>query len=370
MLPETNKTMSKLQRGLLLLCLLIAPLSVQAHKASDSFLYIDEQGLRLDIALLDAQRLIPLDANQDGAIGWGELSAAAPQFAVLFEQALQLRRDDKPCAMDSQLLGISEHSDGPYAVWQFASDCLAQRGGLSLDYQLLFDIDPLHRGLYALQRDGKISTGVLSPSEHRLSLTPGSALQSARHFFVQGMVHLLLGYDHILFLLTLLLPVALRGDGTAGGSRSRYVETLWIVSAFTLAHSITLTAASLSWLSLPSRPVEIVIALSIALAAVLALRPQYRRAQLLLASGFGLIHGFGFASVLGDLIAVSSAKALALLSFNLGIEVAQIALVILLMPLLMRLRGRVWYEHRVYPGALLLIAALGGFWAWQRIVSV
>ena len=139
-----------------------------------------------------------------------------------------------------------------------------------------------------------------------------------------------------------------------------------VVTAFTVAHSITLSLAALSVISLPSRLVESAIALSVLLAALNNLWPVVGRGRWLVAFGFGLIHGFGFASVLADLGLPQGALALALLGFNLGVEVGQLAIVAAFLPMAYALRRSFFYRRVVLLGGSLLIAAVAAAWFVER----
>lgn len=351
---------------ILLLFVMFTMGTAHAHKASDSFLYITDGSARLDVAVQDLQRLQNIDSNGDGRVVWGELRAAEAALAADILGAVVLQRDGAFCAVNAALTGVTQHSDGAYGVWQLESPCLAAEvQGVGLSYELLFAIDPLHRSLYRVERGAGVDVGVLAPDSPPLLLGQHSLWKTVVDFFGQGVIHLVFGYDHILFLLALLLPVVARLPVS-----SRLPGLLWqcgkIVTAFTLAHSLTLTAASLSWVRLPSGPVELVIALSVSIAAVLGLWSRYHL-QWQLAAGFGLVHGFGFASMLAGLLAEGPHTVLALASFNLGIEVAQIAVMLLVLPVLYLFRRAVWYQRGVNPAAMAVITFIGMFWAWQRI---
>lgn len=362
-----------MRRLLLLLSVLLAsfvfPNVVLAHKASDSFIYITAQQIRLDIAVQDMARIQALDLNKDRSVSWGELRAAEPAFSTLLAGYIALSHNDEPCSQGIKLEGISEHSDGPYTSWSLTSDCLAH-SVVRLDYSLLFDIDPLHRALIVSDLSGEKQLSVMSPSNRSVVLGERiSALSTAGVFLWQGVVHLLVGYDHMLFLLALLLPATRRkvSGVEVDTLRQVFTDVALVITMFTLAHSFTLIAASLGWFSLPSQPVEIAIALSISLAAAMALMDVNVRFQRGLAMGVGLIHGFGFAGVLSDLLAASPLKLLALGSFNVGIELAQLALVIIVLPVLYRFSFLPLYQRRVFPLAAILLVVSGFYMAAQRI---
>jgi hypothetical protein len=143
-----------------------------------------------------------------------------------------------------------------------------------------------------------------------------------------------------------------------------------VVTAFTLAHSLTLTLASLGMLALPSRLVESAIAASVILAALNNLRPLYQRGRVLFAFGFGLLHGFGFASVLAELGLPQGALLLSLVGFNLGVELGQLAIVAVFLPLAWLLRKGLFYRRVVMLGGSAVIALVAAVWLLERALDL
>ncbi len=197
-----------------------------------------------------------------------------------------------------------------------------------------------------------------------------SRLAAFAQYLSEGIWHIWIGFDHILFLLALLLPAVLvheagRWRGVAGfGAALR--EVLWVVTAFTVAHSITLSLAALGLVSLPSRLVESAIAASVVLAAANNLKPLVEHRRWLVAFGFGLIHGFGFASVLIELGLPRETLVLSLLGFNLGVETGQLAIVAVFLPLAYFLRESGFYRRGVFIGGSLLTLAIALIWFVER----
>ena len=187
--------------------------------------------------------------------------------------------------------------------------------------------------------------------ETHVTLASPAAAQSASSFFLLGVEHIATGYDHLLFLLALIL---------CGGN---LVQLLKIITAFTLAHSITLGAAALGLVHLPSTLVEAVIALSIAYVAFENLFPRFAISRRWTISFlFGLMHGFGFSSVLQEIGLPRDNLVLALLNFNLGVEAGQLVAVAMVVPLLIRLRKTRWESMVVQMlSALVLLVGLGLF---------
>lgn len=345
-------------RALALLAFLAAGLA-HAHKPSDSYLSLEVRGEatqgQWDIALRDLEYAIGLDEDGDGAITWGELRRKRSQVESYAFARLALRAGSQACAIQPGGLLFDQHSDGGYAVLRFTSPCAAT----DMEYRLFFDLDPTHRGL--LRIGG--ATAVLSPERPMASLAGArTRLQQFVDYAREGVWHIWIGFDHVLFLVSLLLPAVM-------GAR-RFAPVFWdvfrVVTAFTIAHSVTLALAALSVVALPSRLVESAIALSVVLAALNNLWPVVRGRRWIVAFVFGLIHGFGFASVLADLGLPQGALLLALVGFNLGVEAGQLAIVAAVLPLAYAFRASWGYRRVVFAGGSAAIALVAAVWLVER----
>ena len=351
-----------------------------AHTPSDSYLGLDWQGQRLqgrwDIALRDLDADIGLDADGDGQVTWGELKARHADIAAHALAHLQVLADGQPCRATAGEQLVDEHTDGAYTVLPFTLDCPASPQTLELRYGLFAAVDPSHRGLLRLTDAGGTRTAVLDPNgppqrfERAGSAGAGGAGSTLWQFLREGVWHIWIGFDHILFLLSLLLPAVLVWVPPrwqpAPRLRDAVVDVAKIVTAFTLAHSITLSLATLGVVALPSALVESAIAASVLLAALNNVFPLFRGRRWLVAFGFGLIHGFGFATVLAELQLPQGALLLALLAFNLGVELGQLAIVAVFLPLAFALRATGFYRRAVLQGGSWLIAALAAVWFAER----
>ena len=355
----------------------------QAHKPSDSYLAIsvsnDKVTGQWDIALRDLDFAIGLDADGNGEITWGEVRAKHAEIAAYALARLAIRSDGAACSIEPGAQQIDDHTDGAYTVLPLAIRCAKTPAQLAIDYTLFADLDPQHRGLLNLQALGQTRTAVLGPQAPTQSFELKAVSRWAQFiaYAREGVWHIWIGFDHILFLLSLLLPAVLLWRGRQGQQwqpaetfRQAFVDVFKIVTAFTLAHSITLSLATLGFVSLPSRWIESAIAASVVLAALNNVWPLFHRRRWMVAFGFGLIHGFGFASVLVDLGLPREALALALVGFNLGVEVGQLAIVALFLPLAFALRRTAFYRRTVMLGGSLLIAALAGVWLVERVFVV
>ena len=362
-------------RQLLFIALFCAHFSAWAHKASDSYLVIDARGSEVtaqwDIALRDIDFAIGLDSDGNGEITWGELRTRQANVAAWALSRLEVQRGG-PCPLELTALQVDTHTDGGYAVLRLAGVCPASAGDLQLGYRLLFDLDGLHRGLLRLTVDGTTHSTVLSPTSGTLRFGPDavSRLTQFRQYLVEGIWHIWIGFDHILFLLSLLLPAVLvhSNAGWRGVARfgEAWREVLWVVTSFTAAHSITLSLAALGVLALPSRLVESAIALSVVLAAANNLYPVVAHRRWVVAFCFGLIHGFGFASVLTELGLPAGALVLSLVGFNLGVEVGQLAIVAGFLPLAFVLRHTAFYRRGVFVWGSLFTVLVAATWLVER----
>ena len=365
--------------ALLLTCaLLTAP--AFAHKASDAYLTIERDGQSLrgqwDIALRDLDNALGLDANADGDITWGEVRSRQADIGAYAISRLQVSSGGERCSLSPTAYLIDTHTDGAYAVMTFTGACPQPGPTLALDYRLFEGLDPQHRGLLNFVENGQSRSVVFgADTPHRI--VGGDSSGPVRQFATylnEGVWHIWTGFDHILFLLSLLLPAVLvrhHDRWQAGASfRASFIDVAKVVTAFTLAHSITLSLAALSIVVLPSRLVESGIALSVVLASLNNVFPVVANGRWIAAFGFGLLHGFGFAGALHDLGLPAGSLALSLAGFNLGVEAGQLAIVMLFLPLAFALRSTWAYRRMVFAGGSVAIATLASVWLVERAFNV
>lgn len=363
----------------LILLLALAPAVALAHKASDAFLTLRAHGSegfsgQWDIALRDLDAALAVDANADNEISWGELKSARSTIENYAFSHLTLTSDKHDCKLSSTDLLVDRHSDGNYAVLRFDATC-PPSDTLTFDYRLLQGIDASHRGLLQLVSASGVQSRVLVPGiVQTISLAAPSRWRQFNQYLHEGTWHIWTGYDHMLFLISLLLPAVLRRRGGEWVVAQSMPKTLWhvtgIVTAFTLAHSITLTLAALNIVHLPSRLVESGIALSVVLAAINNVRPLVTERTWAFAFGFGLLHGFGFANALADLGLPRDALALCLFAFNLGVEIGQLAIVAAFFPLAWMLRKTTFYRRVLLVPGSLIIALLAMIWLTERVFDL
>jgi hypothetical protein len=353
-----------------------------AHKPSDSYLSLRLQHDRLagrwDIALRDLDLVLDLDRSEDGRIDWGEVRTRLNEIDRYALDHLRVAAA-APCALDVTDHAIDRHSDGAYVVLTLAGPC-AGGESLSIDYSLLFDVDAQHRGLLKLDIAGAADPQVVSavfPADRRLQSFPRQGMSTGAQllgYLRDGVVHIAVGYDHLLFLLALLLPAVLvRREGVwvpAPGVAPVAGSVVKTVTAFTLAHSVTLALATLGVVSLPARLTESAIAASVLLTAIDNIVTFLPSRRWIVAFVFGLIHGFGFASVLADLDLPRSALALSLVGFNLGVETGQLILVALFIPLAYAARRLPMYQPVILRGGSVVVAVLAAGWLIDRSLNL
>jgi len=285
---------------------------------------------------------------------------------------LQINNGTNECVRQTGQLQVDHHSDGAYAVINFNLDCSLPVDQLAVKYNLLFDLDPTHRGLLQISNGENAKFVVLSPENQQANIdfAISNQWQTFCQFLTEGIWHIWIGYDHILFLLCLLMPSVVKKTPTGWVQNDQFTNTLWqvgkIVTAFTIAHSITLVLGVLQLVSLPSRLVESAIAFSVILVAVNNLYSFFSERAWFVAFAFGLIHGFGFASVLSDLDLMTGSLGIALLGFNLGVEAGQLAIVSVFLPIAYLLRSYWFYKQVILNAGSQAIMLVALVWFLQR----
>jgi HupE/UreJ protein len=367
-------------RALVSACLVLAAPWALAHKPSDSYLAVRVEGARVigqwDIALRDLDFAIGLDDNGDGDITWGEVRAHHSDIAAYALARLKLRSRNADCPVHATDFLADDHSDGAYSVMRFEGACPEEVEAIEIRYSLFADLDPQHKGLLRLEHGAGTRTGIFSPERATQSfeLEKISALTQFVDYGREGVWHIWIGFDHILFLLSLLLPAVLALQVGRWHAVERFPPAFWdvfkIVTSFTVAHSITLSLAALGVVSLPSRLVESGIATSVVLAALNNVFPLVHGRRWMVAFAFGLIHGFGFASVLRDLGLPQGALLIALVGFNLGVEGGQLAIVSVFLPVAYWLRTTWLYRRLVFIVGSLAIVAVAGIWLVERAFNM
>jgi len=363
-----------------------------AHKPSDSYLTLDarerDPSGSWEIALRDLDRALKLDADGDGALTWGELRTREPELVGYALAHLTIQRGTTACSLTAGDLTLVEHSDGAYAHLPLAARC-STAAPLSLRYDLFFAnapvptsgvasaaVDPQHRSVLRISTASRRDETFVVTAGRRvitLDAPPDSAVSTVPALVAQGVSHILSGLDHVLFLLALLLPSVLRRRGgdvaTAPQIRRVLGDVVRVVTAFTVAHSLTLGLAALGLVNMSADVIEPAIAASVAIAAIDNLWPVFGGDRFSIAFVLGLLHGFGFSSALSDLGLHGAALLRGLLAFNVGVELGQLLLVGLFVPCAFLLRRARRWPEGVLRGGSLAIAAVALFWFCERVTG-
>ena len=347
-----------------------------AHGLGMSQLRLRVDGARVEgeweIQLREARLAVGLDGQTVGEAGWREVAAREPALRAYLAGRLALTADGARCATEISAAPVVWQSEQGQLLYHLAATCPAEPRRLGLACELFFELDPKHRAYFSIE-DARVTHVGLFRAEQRQATIEVHQLHAGAVFveFVrEGVRHIWGGIDHLAFLLALLLPAPLVRAGGRWSPRPGLGptarEVLKVVTAFTAAHSLTLALATFGLVSLPARGVEVTIALSVFAAAWNNLRPFLPGRAWVMALGFGLVHGLGFAGALRNLALPTQARGLALGAFNVGVELGQLAIVLPLLPLLYAASRRRFYPRLVMGAGSLAIAWVAVLWTLER----
>jgi hydrogenase/urease accessory protein HupE len=323
----------------------------------------------LRVSSRDLYEALGLDRDRDASDD--EIRAGEARLFDYILGRVEVTGDGRPCPAGDRRLAIVTQNDR-FAELRFTAACPLPLSTVGIAYRLFFDLDARHTGLLVVSHGEKRLTHEftrgLGHFEWKLDLAAPSGLGPLA-FVVKGVEHIFTGYDHVAFLLALLLVSVIRGRERRP-TREAIVYVVKIVTAFTIAHSLTLILAGLEVVTLPSRFVESAIAASIVYVAVENLTVVEPRHRWPLAFAFGLVHGLGFASMLRPLLPPSEIV-LPLLLFNVGVELGQLAIVVAVVPLLgLIARDPTRYRRLVVTLGSAAIAAFGLLWLAERVLDI
>jgi HupE / UreJ protein len=365
---------------LLLAAILLTGGVASAHAIGMSQLRLRVNGSLVEgeweVQLADARLALDLDPQVTGEPGWRNLRDHDAALRAYFVDRVTLSADGVTCPVTPVAAAPDWQADQSLVVLHFAAACASEPVRLSIGCDLLFERDPKHRPYFSVQDARVTQVGVFKADRRAvaLELRQFHPVAGFVEFLREGIGHIWSGVDHMLFLLALLLPASLVRVGGGWSLRRGFGpttrEVVKVVTAFTLAHSLTLGLAFFGLVNLRSQWVEVAIALSIFAAAWNNLRPFLPGRGWAMALVFGLVHGLGFAGALRNLALPIHARGLALAAFNIGVEVGQLVIVALVLPLLYaasRWRG---YPRLVLGVGSLLVAWLAALWTVERAFGI
>ena len=356
-------------QGLLLLFCFCGLVPVFAHDPglSSATIRIKQERLEAELAfsLPDAEQILNYYKVGNGPITRNEMAAAIKEFQKVAAQSLEVRFNDQVVHASDVRCNFDETNNNADISLNFKGDTTAT---LVIRSKWLSLLPPGHRQFLSIERaDGVVVDQRLLSANNDVVMiqlpSSGPEQYAATHntfadFLLMGVKHIWTGYDHLLFLFGLLIVTR------------NFTASIKIITCFTVAHSITLAVSTLSLVHISSRIVEPLIAVSIVYVGIEnLLRGDDPKGRWLLTFAFGLIHGFGFASVLRELgVGVNgSGIVVPLVSFNLGVELGQVVVAGLILPVIWKLRTNPIFVRRFVPAGSVAVALLGSYWFLQRV---
>jgi hypothetical protein len=344
---------------------LTGPRTVSAHKINTSYtnLVVSADTIKVRVRFDDFDMMkIGLDQDGDGLLFYEEMEAGLDQTFAFAQENLKLRVNGERVVLLRGKGDISPDNKGNMFANLYMGARLtapATRLEVQVDWPERFGDD--HKNLAKILLPGQPLVQAIfsaeAPMQTFATAEQKSLVEQIYEFIALGFEHIFLGYDHIMFLLALIV---------VGG---RLLNLVKIVSAFTVAHSITLCLAVLEIVSLPPKLVEAGIALSIAYVAMENFWLKRTDYRWMLTFAFGLVHGFGFANVLRDLGLPTRGLIASLFSFNIGVEIGQVLIVAIIFPLIAWL-NRQAYQRTVVLVVSTIIGLFGLGWFVERVFEL
>ena len=386
--PITDRAIFKKFWILIVALFCVAP-RAEAHVANQSYVYfrILQDSIHGSVQLTVADVNKALNLGLEEGMSAEELRPFMPPIQAYLRDRLAISSalGEHPVTFTDEIITLELRNGYVVGTGFVLENTPTVPDALNVRFNPIYDVDPTHRTFALIEYNWKAG---IHDNESMISLrfAPGddgpkvldlsdvSIWKGVWAMIVSGMYHIYIGLDHILFLIALLLPaVVYRGsDGRwhpVKKFRPAFLYVLKIVTFFTIAHTITLSLAALGLVTLPGYLVESLIALSIALAAAHNLRPLFHNDGMIIAFVFGLFHGFGFASVLGEVGLRGEFMTWSLLGFNIGVELAQVLIICLVFPLLYALRTTRFYRYLLFGGSIVLIV-IALYWFVERFFDV
>lgn len=383
---------------LLLASCVLAPITLEAHKPDQSYVFLrvyqDSLTGRVEMSTDDINRIVGSALPKNG-ISLAQASPFTAKVHAYLRDHLSFNIDGKPVTFGwkaEEVMNIDEEGESDVVQYYFLINGVTTiPENIEVTYDAVMELRDLHRGVLIIEqnwKDGVVDNHtsinhIFTPGEKstELDLTDVSVWKGVWALIKLGVWHIWIGLDHILFIVALILPAVVRRDpnktrpygisiwNPVPAFKPAFLYIIKIVTFFTIAHSITLALASTGLVTLPSKYVEATIAFSIGLAAFHNIRPIFKGKEWVIAFVFGLFHGFGFASVLGEKGLGSDFLAYSLFGFNVGVEIGQLLIICAVFPLLYLLRKTKFYQWLIIIGSVLLII-IAMYWTVERLFEV
>ena len=349
---------------------------LRADILKENFITFDFNGtvptVVVDFESDNLEQFIMIDTNKNDIVSWKEIYSKQAEIETFVLSHINISIDKQPCSLNVTKFEVYRRVHQSYIKLHLTLLCPLPQEVVRLKYDLFFDVDKDQKAFVTLA-NSTMKPHILSSREIdvSLSLTETSLWSSFKAFFVDGVWHIWIGFDHILFLFMLLLPSVYTYKHLPREKFTEVlIEILKISTSFTLAHSITLALSVTKVIILNSTFVEVSIALSVLFTALNNIFFFTKAKVWVIAFFFGLIHGFGFANVLHELLEKQSDFLAMLIGFNLGVELGQLAIVLTILPLLFILRKTLFYRYFIIIGFSVLTATIALLWAIERFFNL
>ncbi len=339
----------------------------------------------LAYSLADLESAIGLDKNQDGTLLWQEVKQSYPLVTAYVESKTQFAAHSS--TENNSTANNNLTNNACQIVWHNEPRLMSAYGEallqlplkvacanshtVTLNYAAFTSELNQHKLLINWRTDDQLHQGLLDKDTFNFVVKSNTATgwDNFWLFLKQGVIHIGIGIDHILFIIALILPIAgysRKNDATSNNAKTVFQQLIWVITWFTLAHSVTLTLTALGLIQLPAKLIESGIALSVIFAAINVVTGWIKRMGWLTFL-FGLLHGMGFAGALTELGIPQQFQLASVLAFNLGVEVGQLIILAFCFPFLWWLRTRQGVRDYLVPASVFGVVVMGSFWLLQRM---
>ncbi len=333
--------------------------------------------ISLDFDSTILEEVFSLDDNQNKVVSWNEIKAHQKEILPYVFRHFKVYSDEEQCRFGIKDYKVHKRgSHQSYIKLDMNLLCPKPEKILKIEYDMFFNIDKNQKAFVRVNDSNQTKPIILSQlsTSYEIDMEARSTFGAFKNFLVEGIWHIWIGFDHILFLLMLLLPSIYYYQNkelkTYNSFKDTFKEVLKIVTAFSVAHSITLILSVTDVIDIDSRYIEIAIALSVLFTAVNNLFGFIKSKIWIVAFTFGLIHGFGFANVLKELLLEDVTLVGMLFGFNVGVEIGQLAIVLVILPYIFLARESKYYRYIVVYGGSFITAIIAAIWAYERYANV
>ena len=329
----------------------------------------------LDVEADNLDKIFDLDKNHNSIISWKELRSKKEKISTYILDHIAISFDDKECKITATDFILHRKIHQSYIKLPLSLECAKAKTDISLKYDLFFDLDKDQK-LFVKLDNNQSRPSIIDPlhKELEVKLKNDSLYDTFIEYIKTGIWHIWMGYDHILFLLMLLLPSVYTKNRSSYRAKKSFKELLIdvvkIATAFSIAHSFTLALSAFGIINPPANLIEVLIAITIIITAINNIFNLFSVKIWKLAFGFGLIHGFGFANVLRELVNNKTDFISLLVGFNIGVEIGQLAIIAVILPILYLFRKSKYYRFFILKLFSFFVLVIATIWAIERSFGI